>query len=213
MYTSYKRDRYHNSKNFKRKANHQEDTDDESDAEADDNLVWQDGRDVFFHASVSKRTILTLICKMRLAEREALLQGRNLRLFIHSEGGDAHAGLSGMNHIENMRVPVTTIADGLVASASTFLLLAGTHRYGMQHCSVLIHQLSTAFWGKHAELVDEMENSHALMRTIKRLYTEKTCMEKKDVAEILLKEKTMSCKQCVEFGILHNIYDSTTRSL
>lgn len=189
---------------------HPPDQEEESEDDDSSDSIWNDKEDVFFHTSVTKASILKLITNLREAEKHALLTNCHIRLFIHSEGGDAYAGLSGMNHIENMRVSVVTIADGFVASAATFLLLAGQYRLGMEHCTILIHQLSTVFWGKYAEMIDEMENSHDLMRIIRKLYKKKTMMQQEDLAEIMLKEKNISCKKCIKLGILHAVYDKKT---
>ena len=80
-------------------------------------------------------------------------------LYIHTDGGDAYAGLSAMDHIKNMRVPVHTVVDGLCASAGTFILMGGEKKYALRHSSVLIHQLRLGFWGTYEDLKDEMQNS------------------------------------------------------
>ena len=163
---------------------------------------------VFFHCAVSRETILTLIEKLSEAETEALQMcesrdSAKILLYIHSEGGDAYAGFSGMNHIQTSRVPIITVADGFVASAATFLLLAGHKRYGMQHSSVLIHQVSTGFWGKYAELVDEMKNSTQIMGLVRSIYKTTTRMRKKELSQLLEKELTMTANQCLLNGIIH----------
>ena len=39
---------------------------------------------------------------------------------------------------------------------------------------MLIHQLSSGFWGKHNEFKDEMKNQKKLMKVIKKIYQEHT---------------------------------------
>ena len=131
---------------------------------------------------------------------------RRIVLFLHSEGGDAYAGLSGMNHIQACRVPVHCVADGFVASAATFLLLAGRRRSGMEHSVVLIHQLSTGFWGKFTDLKDECANSEQLMQMLRDLYTSRTRLSRKKIDRILSKELTMTIPQCIECGIVDGFY-------
>jgi ATP-dependent protease ClpP protease subunit len=179
----------------------------EEDSGDEEDLVRQIGTSVYFHAPVTKKTILLLLEKLSAAETVSLQQSyypssARIQLFIHSEGGDAYAGLSGMDHIERCRVPVDTIADGFVASAATFLLLAGKRRYGMPNSVLLIHQLSTGFWGKYAELMDEVANSEQLMKKIRSIYEERTGMDKKKIDHLLTKELTLSCEECVSSYIL-----------
>ena len=68
-----------------------------------------------------------------------------LWLYIHTEGGDAYAGLSAMDHIKNLKVPVYTVVDGSCASAGTFILMGGEKKYALPNSSVLIHQIRTDF--------------------------------------------------------------------
>jgi ATP-dependent protease ClpP protease subunit len=186
----------------------EEDDDDDGDDDSYDQLmIWQTRNRVFFHVAITRRSIILLLQRLEEAQSYALINKcDHVLLFLHSEGGDAYAGLSGMNHIECARVPIHTIADGLVASAATFLLLAGSTRYSMRHSSVLIHQMSTGFWGKYADMIDEMQNTHQLMDAFRRIYTSKTKIRKKKLETILNKELTMTASQCLEFGITDAIY-------
>ena len=179
----------------------------EEDPTNDDGAIKRVGVRVYFHCEVTRTNVLTLCERLCEAEGEALQHHHeSILLFIHSEGGDAHAGLSAMNHIETMRVPVITVADGFVASAATFLLLGGRRRLAMRHSMVLIHQLSTAFWGKYADLIDEMQNTHQLMETLRDLYRERTGIKKKRLSNLLNKELTMTAQECIQFGVVDELF-------
>ena len=187
--------------------------DDEDESEEDlDKVVRQIGNRVYFHASVSRESILALIDRLNAAENAALTMFPRatdafVLLFIHSEGGDAYAGLSGMNHIQQSRVRIITVSDGFVASAATFLLLGGARRYAMAHSCVLIHQVSGLFWGKYAELQDEMQNSTQLMRILRRLYRSRTKMNKKKLDRMLKKELTLTARECVKNGLVDGMFE------
>ena len=183
---------------------------DPSDGDTSDTLektVYRSGHRVYFHAPVTRESVALLIKHLDEAQNAAFASGHtHVLLFIHSEGGDAYAGLSAMNHIQYGRMPVTTVADGLVASAGTFLLLGGQRRFAMPHSVVLIHQVSTTFWGKYAELEDELANSQQLMATLRRLYKQKTRLTKTKINSILQKELTMTAKHCLRNGIVHGLF-------
>ena len=190
----------------KRKLN----TDDSEDAQTandPEKTIVQLGNRVYFHAPVTRDSVLVLI--KRIHEAEVAAMGSSdpaVLLFIHSEGGDAHAGLSAMNHIQNARLPITTIADGFTASAATFMLLGGKRRLAMPNSTVLIHQLSTAFWGKYADLIDEMHNSKQLMRTLNALYKQHTKLTKQRLRVLLKKELNLTAAECVREGIVEGIF-------
>ena len=174
------------------------------------------GNAIYFYAPVTKKSVMKLIGA--LSDAESYLQRRKVRkgvggedeerilLFIHSDGGDAYAGLSAMDHVQNANVPVYTVADGMVASAATFILLGGARRFCLPHSSVLIHQLTTGFWGKYVDLLDEVKNSKALMRTVKKIYKERTGMGDERIESLLRKEVTMTCEKCIKVGFVEGKY-------
>ena len=134
---------------------------DESDDEHEE--IMCEANRVYFYADVSRKNILELYKKLTEAREYCGKANCNtIYLFIQSDGGDAYAGLSAMDHIQQSIIPITTVIDGSVASAATFMALGGHQRLTMTHASILIHQISTGFWGKYEDLVDEMENSRNL---------------------------------------------------
>ena len=195
----------------KRQRMKMQEDDDGNTTDDDDNLVRQDGVNVYFYADVSKKSVLRLLECLEKANKCAFadcesLQTCRVYLYLHSNGGDAHAGLSAMDHIRNNKVPVTTVIDGFVASAATFLLLGGEYRVGFNHSTLLIHQLSTGVWGKHADLVDEVRNSTTLMTTIKSVYAANTLLSENKLDSLLKHEKNLGSKACVKFGFVHELW-------
>ena len=182
----------------------------ENDVEGDDDVTCIDCQ-VFFYADVSPSTILKMIKALKTANENSVktIGLPCVYMFIHSNGGDAFAGLSAMDHIRNNPIPVITIADGMVASAASFMLLAGRTRYILPHAFVRIHQLSiSGFDGKYAELMDEMQNTKVLMETIRNMYTEHTNMSEERVEEILKKEIDMDALCCLKEGIVHAVFQA-----
>lgn len=186
---------------------------------SDDNakLIYRRGTDVFFWVDVSQQSILRLFELLHEATDESLLRVKKsifrgkpvdpiVRLYIQSYGGDVFAGLSAMTHIRTNRVPITTIADGMVASAATLLLLGGSIRYIMPHSHVLIHQLSTGFFGKHQDLLDESRNASNLMRSLSSIYLTETTLGERRIKKLMAKEVDLTTSQCISFGLVTGLF-------
>lgn len=177
----------------------------------DEGSVTCDGATVHFYADVTRANVLKLQACLREASAAALRcapPDAEPRVHVHifSPGGDVFAGLAGVDHIARSRVPVTTVADGMVASAASFLLLAGARRLALPHAFVRIHQLSIhGFEGKYADLVDEMHNSRALMRSIRALYRDRTRLADARLDELLAKELDLDAETCVAEGIVDGV--------
>jgi ATP-dependent protease ClpP protease subunit len=187
-------------------------TDDESDKTTmTTNVV---GNDIYFYEDISRNTILNLnkIIKMleiKLMKKAAELSGYTpeINIFIHSDGGDVYAGLSGMDHIKNCKVHINTIADGHVASAATFLLLGGHSKYIKEHTQVLIHQMTiNGFWGKYDELKDEMNNSTKCMSLISNIYKNKTTVPSKLLKKFMKKDIYISAEECIKHSIVDGFF-------
>ena len=194
-------------KKTKKIRNEEEDEDEEEEDELD---VRREGSTIFFYAPVTRRSVLRLAMELRKATREARLETtskrRRVTLFLQSDGGDLYAGLSAMDHVRSNPVPVTTVADGFVASSATCILLGGHVRKIMPHTNVLIHQLSMGFWGKYRELLDEVQNSKALMAILWKVYSERTNLTKKTLRRLLKSELTLSADECLREGMVDSVY-------
>lgn len=168
---------------------------------------------VYFYNEVSVQTVLRLCKILRVLENKMLMMqieyqlpdAPKIYLHIQSTGGDAYAGLSAMNTIENLKVPVITIVDGFVASAATFILFGGCERWMQKNSSILIHQIRTEFWGRFEELKDDVKNSSILMEDIARIYSEKSEIPRKKLNRIMKRELNMNTDKCSKYKIIHKV--------
>lgn len=102
-------------------------------------------------------------------------------------------------------VPVITIVDGCCASAATFLSIVGTKRRINKHSFMLIHQLSSMFWGKYDEFEDNKVNLDKLMETIKGIYREYTKLPDEEIEKILKHDLWLSAEKCLEYGLVDEV--------
>lgn len=185
---------------------------DESDDEFEDVCVV--GNEIFFYTDVTEETVMWLNKTIRKLERDLVSKGSEIggivkpevKLYINSHGGDMFSGMSAMDHISNSRLRITTIADGMCASAATFMLLGGHKRMMKPHAHVLIHQLSTnGFWGKFEDLKDEMKSCKKFMEMIRSIY-EQNCKIPEDRMESMMKKDIyLDAAECLEFNIVEEV--------
>ena len=166
---------------------------------------------VYFHADVSKETVLKLAICLEKASRHVLRfpsskpDDQWVYLYVHSDGGDAYAGLSAMAHIKSSRVPVHTIVDGFVASAATFMILAGKRRTMQLHARFLVHQIRMGFSGKYEDLLDEVENSNDLTKSILDIYKSVGGITTRHLNGIMKRERHLTANECKELNFIHEI--------
>jgi len=167
---------------------------------------------IYFYSGIKSTSILKLNKKLKELETKLLTYADSLEweppgiyLHINSYGGSVFAGVAGMDQIRKCKVPVYTVIDGCAASAATFLTVVGTKRYINKHAHVLIHQLSSGFWGKFSAIEDEVKNLKKLMEMIKDVYLNHTKIEKKQLDKLLKRDLWLNAQEALEYGLVDEI--------
>ena len=186
-----------------------EDEEEEEVPTCQNNSVKTIENEIYFYEDVCNESILELTDQFKTLEKKLLklsvdLEGYvpTIKIFINSNGGDVYAGLAGMDMLRNSKIHVQTIATGCCASAATFLLLGGDLRKMTKNSKILIHQLSTGFWGKFEELKDEMKTSEKLMENIKNNYKLNTKIPEKKLNKLMTRDIYMNIEECIKFKIV-----------
>jgi ATP-dependent Clp endopeptidase proteolytic subunit ClpP len=175
------------------------------------------GSDIYFHCEVSEESVLELNLKVKKLATELRHKHLDLglehvkpeiRIFIRSEGGDMHSGLSAMDCLASLKsVKVRTIADGVCASAATFILLGGRTRYMTPNSYVLIHQLNMdGQWGKFEDFKDQMGNLEQFMKRFIKIYLEETNVPESKLKKILKRDVYMDSKRCLKWGVVDELW-------
>lgn len=184
----------------------------DEETEEETSMIRTIGCDIYYYSDVNRKNILEFIDSLKKLEIDLLKKAVDLpgytpsiRVHIQSDGGDVFAGMSAMNTMKESRVHITTIAEGACCSAGTFLLLGGTDRRMGRNAYVLIHQISTGFFGKFQELRDEMKTCKKLMKMLKRVYKSETSIPKDVLKELMERDVYLDADECIKYGIVHGI--------
>jgi ATP-dependent Clp endopeptidase proteolytic subunit ClpP len=183
-----------------------------------DEFVKVQGSDVYFHCEVGEASVLELNTKLKKLELELLHKYLDLgikdlkpeiRIWIRSDGGDMHSGLSAMDCISSIyRCKVRTIADGVCASAATFLLLGGRTRHATENSYILIHQLNMdGTWGRFEDFKDQMANLDQFMKRFKKIYMKETSIPEDRLEKFLTRDIYMDARKCVKWNVIDSIWD------
>ena len=167
---------------------------------------------IYYYAGVNRDSASELNKKLGELESKSLTLSSNLdiepptlKVFINSGGGSVVSGISSMDTILRAKVPVHTYVDGFCASAATFLSVVASHRLMSRNSYMLIHQLSTNFWGKYSEFEDEKQNLDLMMETIKNVYKEHSKVPMKKLDEILKHDLLWDAKTCLKYRLIDEI--------
>jgi ATP-dependent protease ClpP protease subunit len=107
-----------------------------------------------------------------------------------------------------IRDRVRTIADGVCASAATFILLGGRRRYMTRNSYIMIHQLNMdGTWGKFEDFKDQLANLQQFMDRFRDIYLRETRIPTEKLEEILKRDVYMDADKCLEWKIIDDIWD------
>lgn len=169
---------------------------------------------IYFYSEIEDSNILQLNkelfeCSSGIITNSIVEESPPANMFLHinSLGGSFFSGLSAMDEITriNQNVPITTIVDGVAASAATFISIAGAHRKIKEHSFMLIHQISSGFWGTYEEFKNEQENLDKFMIMIKDIYKTYTKLPMKKLNEILKKDLFITAEEALEWNLVDEI--------
>jgi ATP-dependent Clp endopeptidase proteolytic subunit ClpP len=174
-----------------------------------------EGRDIYFYSEVDNESVLELNIALTKLDKElrksfidlGIDQTPEIRIFIHSPGGDLHAGMSAMDRISSMKCDTVTIADGYCCSAAAIMLLGGKRRAITPNSYILIHQMSTEFWGKFEEIKDEMENCRMFQEHIKEICTARTSLPEKKLKRLMKHDLYLTAAKCIKYGVVDQIHE------
>ena len=168
--------------------------------------------DIYFYSEISVESILELTIAIKQLTTKLLIQNinyntdSNINLHIHSDGGDVYAILSILHLMENNKIDIYTIIEGKACSAATILSLFGTKKYITQNSYMLIHNISSEFWGKMHEFEDEMKNLMLLTKDIKKIYRKYSSFTVKQLDTLLKKDLLLNSNTCIKYGLVDEIY-------
>ena len=171
----------------------------------------QDNR-IYFYSGVNRNACVELNKKIGELESKSLTLSNTLgilpppiKIFINSGGGTIVSGIASMDTMLRCKVPIETYVDGFSASAATFLTVVGEKRYMSRNSYMLVHQLSSTFWGTYSNFEDEKKNLDLMMKTIKDIYKKYTKLPMKKLDEILKHDLMWDAKTCLQYGMVDEI--------
>ena len=96
--------------------------------------------------------------------------------------------------------------EDLAASAGTLISVFGAKRFIRPNAYMLIHQLSSGFWGKMSEIEDEYKNLAELMERLLNIYKENTKIPKKELHDLLRHDLWLNSDKSLKYGLVDEIY-------
>ena len=197
---------------FKRKFTNITKSNDEDQEYFGNELVDYINNHIYFYSNVNQNSILKVIKIINTISMSILktqidheIQGIKIYIHINSSGGDLYAALSLVDIIKRSKIPIVSIIEGYAASAATLISIVCHERKILKNASMLIHQISSGYWGKLYEIKDDCKNLKFLERKTKKIYIKHTNMSDKYLSKILKHDLLWGAKKCKRLKLVDEI--------
>lgn len=135
-------------------------------------------------------------------------EAKTFNVYINSGGGlvtDAMAMHDLLIDLQEKGKVVNTIGRGIIASAATYILMAGKNATMSSNSWLMIHNVSGMAWGS----INEMENYVRTMRQFNdasiKFYQDKTGLSEKEIGKMMDKETWMTASEAKDNGFIKNV--------
>ncbi len=146
-----------------------------------------------------------------LNDMEQLKSKAKVTFHINSPGGEVFAGVSIYNRIREFKGVVSTVVDGLAASAASIIAQGGTkgHRKVCNGSLTMIHGASSFMFGHYNvnELKDSIAKLNAIDKSLADIYASCTGLDLEKIKNMMTKTTWMSAQDAIENGFADEIVD------
>lgn len=139
-----------------------------------------------------------------LKDLEELNTKDNITVHINSVGGDFYAGLAIYNRLRSLKASITTINDGLAASAGSIIFMAGDKgkRKAYAGSNLMVHGVLSFMYGYYntADLRAQIKELDAHNKALIATYVEATGLDQDTVKSAISKDTYMTGQEAVDLG-------------
>jgi len=137
----------------------------------------------------------------------AEMKGKQILTRINSPGGDVFDGMALFNAFRSHNAKVTMRVEGFAASIASVIAMAGKEVQAYKNTMMMIHKSWIVAVGNEFELQDITDVLHKVDQNIQDVYTDKTKLGKKEVADMMKNETYLNAKEMKDKGFIDAIVD------
>mgnify|MGYP000885939550 FL=1 len=168
-------------------------------------------RIVFLGSEVKDENSNAICAQMLLLNAEG--PHKDIYLYINSPGGSIDSGMAIYDTMQWISNDVATVALGLAASMSQFLLSGGTpgKRYALPHARILMHQPSGGIGGTASDLKIQAEQSIHLKHEMAGLIARHTGQTVEQITKDSDRDRWFTATEALEYGFIDHVYDRASK--
>ena len=159
--------------------------------------------ELYFSGEISLVSAHYLSRKLKEIEKDKEpFVDKTLNLHLTSDGGCVSSGLKLYDAIASSTLDITVIAEGMVASAATFMMFAKKAKM-TRHAFLLLHEINFGFFLSHSNVKAHLEHVDKLTTAIIAIYNKK--INPPIVRELIYPDWIIDSTKALELGIVDEV--------
>lgn len=162
-------------------------------------------RIVFLGTPINDDIANTIIAQFLFLEKQD--QKKDITFYINSPGGQVSSTLAIYDTMQHVKSPVSTVCLGMAASGAALVLMGGTKgkRFALQHSEIMIHQPLGGAEGQATDIAIHADHIISMKNLLNELIAKHTGKDLKHVALDTERDKFMSAKEALHYGLIDRI--------
>ncbi|MCS7200737.1 MAG: ATP-dependent Clp protease proteolytic subunit [Patescibacteria group bacterium] len=165
-------------------------------------------RIIFLGLPINDVVANSIIAQLLYLEHED--PNKDINLYIHSPGGDLHSALAIYDTMQFVKPDIQTIGIGIVASAASLLLSAGTKgkRYALPNTEILLHQVMAGpLGGQATEIEIAAKEILKLKERVNKILSHHTGQPLEKIEKDTDRDYWLSANEALDYGLIDKIIE------
>ncbi len=137
--------------------------------------------------------------------------GKPIEIHMNSYGGDPYAMLRLHDEILSCPCQVKFFGGGAIMSAATWIMVACDERYLYPHATVMVHDGSEGYEGKHTDVQINAAENRRLQDLLYDIYTSNTRMPKEFWQDVCQRDLYLTAGEAVSLGMADKVVEPRKR--
>jgi len=162
-------------------------------------------RIIFLGTAIDDNVANTVIAQLLFLEKQD--PKKDILFYVNSPGGQVTSTLAMYDTMQLVKPDVSTVCLGMAASGAAIILMGGKKgkRFALPHSEVMIHQPLGGTEGQATDIAIHAEHIIKTKDTLNQMIAEHTGKKLAQVKEDTERDKFMSAKEALDYGIIDKI--------
>lgn len=162
-------------------------------------------RIVFLGTPINDDVANTIIAQFLFLEKQD--QKKDITFYINSPGGQVSSTLAIYDTMQHVKPDVSTVCLGMAASGAALVLMGGAKgkRFALHHSEIMIHQPLGGTEGQATDIAIHADHIIRMKNLLNELIAKHTGKELKNVTIDTERDKFMSAKEALTYGLIDRI--------